>query len=167
MKPSIERDDLRIVRPLLLGVIAFACVGTAGELLLIEHTEEFTQWIPLLAIGLGLVATGALAARPSRVTVQLFRVLMSFFIGAGVLGIILHYRGNAEFELEMRPSMAGLELVWNSLTGATPALAPGSLVPIGLVGIIATFRHPAMAGGRRAGSPGSRQEDEESQEGTT
>jgi hypothetical protein len=39
--------------------------------------------------------------------------------------------------------MAGFELIWNSLTGATPALAPGSLIPLGLVGLIAVHRHPA------------------------
>jgi hypothetical protein len=151
VKPTTEGDDLGIVRPLLLGVFAFGCAGTATELFLIGHTEELTQWIPLIAIGLGLAATGLLGFRPSRGAVQLYRVLMGLFIGAGVLGIALHYKGNAEFELEMRSTMAGLELVWNSLTGATPALAPGSLVPLGLVGIIATIRHPATAG---RGPPG-------------
>ena len=162
VRSTIEPDDLGIVRPLLLGVFAFACVGTATELLLIGHTEEFTQWIPLIAIGLGLAATGALALRPSRAVVQLYRVLMGLFIGAGVLGIALHYKGNAEFELEMRSTMAGFELVWNSLTGATPALAPGSLVPIGFVGIIATIRHPAA--GRRQGAGSSAVKEESRQD---
>jgi len=43
----------------------------------------------------------------------------------------------------MRSTMAGFELIWNSLTGATPALAPGSFIPLGLVGLIAVHRHPA------------------------
>lgn len=144
MRPTTRSDGLRIVRPLLLGVVALGCVGTEAELLLIGHTEETTQWIPVVLLGLGTLAVAALAVRPSGTLVQLFRGLMGLFLGAGALGIVLHYRGNAEFELEMRSSMAGWELFWNSMTGATPALAPGSLVPIGLVGIIATLRHPAV-----------------------
>lgn len=131
------------IRRWILGVLVLAFVGTGTELLLIGHTEEFYQLIPVIALGLGLIATAALWLWPGRRMVQLFRVLSGLFIVAGVLGVILHYRGNAEFELEMRPSMAGFELLWNSLTGATPALAPGSMIPLGLIGLIATYRHPA------------------------
>ena len=126
-----------------MGVLVLAFVGLGAELLLIGHTEEWTQVVPLVALGLGLVGTVLVAARASRLTVQLFRLVMSLFIIAGVVGVVLHYLGNAEFELEMRSSMAGFELIWNSLTGATPALAPGSLIPLGLVGLIAAYRHPA------------------------
>ncbi|MDH3733162.1 MAG: hypothetical protein OEU54_06485 [Gemmatimonadota bacterium] len=128
----------------MLGVLVLAFVGTSAELLLIGHTEEIMQLLPLILLGLGLVATGAVWLRPKRTVVQLFRLLSGLFIVAGVLGVILHYRGNAEFELEMRSSMAGLDLVWNSLTGATPALAPGGMIPLGLIGLIAMYRHPAM-----------------------
>lgn len=135
---------LAILRALLLAVLALALVGTGAELLLIGHTEEIWQLLPLIAIGLGLLAIALLALRPTRATVQLFRVLMGLFIVTGALGLVLHYQGNAEFELEMRPSMAGLELVWSSLTGATPALAPGSMVQFGLLGLLCTLWHPAL-----------------------
>lgn len=135
---------LEILRALLLAVLALALVGTGAELLLIGHTEEIWQLLPLIAIGLALLGIGTLTVRPSRGTVQLFRVLMGLFIVTGVLGLVLHYKGNAEFELEMRPSMAGFELVWNSLTGATPALAPGSMIQLGLLGLLCTLRHPAL-----------------------
>jgi len=158
----IEGDSSGILRLLLFAVLALSCVGTGAELLLIGHTEEATQWIPLILLGLGIGAVAVVALRPSRPLVQLFRVLMGLFIGAGVLGIVLHYRGNAEFELEMRSTMAGTELFWNSLTGATPALAPGSLIPIGLVGIIATLGHPA-AHARRGGTAASAHLPEETQ----
>ena len=132
-------DALR--RPL-LAVLALGFVGTGTELLLIGHTEEWTQIIPLVVLAFGLVSVGTVALRPTRLVIQQFRVLMGLLVVAGVLGIVLHYRGNAEFELEMRSTMAGLELVWNSLTGATPALAPGSLIPLGLVGLIAVHGIP-------------------------
>lgn len=144
---------LAILRALLLAVLALALVGTGAELLLIGHTEEIWQLLPLIAIGLGLLAITLLALRPTRRTVQLFRVLMGLFIVMGVLGLVLHYQGNAEFELEMRPSMAGLELVWSSLTGATPALAPGSMVQFGLLGLLCTLWHPALGRTDRGSTP--------------
>jgi hypothetical protein len=48
--------------------------------------------------------------------------------------MLLHYQSNREFELETYPTMAGLELLRETLTGAIPALAPGALIHIGLIG---------------------------------
>jgi len=45
----------------------------------------------------------------------------------------------------MRPSMAGLELLVESLTGAMPALAPGTMAQLGLLGLLVCFRHPALS----------------------
>ncbi len=134
---------LEVLRTLLLAVLALALVGTEAELLLIGHTEEAWQFLPVIAIGLGLLLIGVLALRPTRALVRLFRGVMGCFIVTGAIGLVLHYRGNAEFELEMRPSMAGFELIWNSLTGATPTLAPGSMIQMGLLGLLCTYRHPA------------------------
>jgi hypothetical protein len=64
---------------------------------------------------------------------------------SGVLGAWLHYRGNVEFELEMEPALRGLTLFWRAMRGATPALAPGTMIQLGLVGLAYTFRHPALA----------------------
>jgi disulfide bond formation protein DsbB len=108
------------------------------------HTEETQQWIPLLTLGLGLVACIALAARPSPVTVKTFRVVMVLFVVAAMAGLYFHYSGNAEFELEMYPSMRGMELFRESMTGATPSLAPGMLAQLGLLGLAITWKHPAL-----------------------
>lgn len=134
------------VQRLLLIVLLLGIVGTGTELLLIGHTEEALQVIPLVVLGVALASVAGLWLRPTRRTVQQFRVVMGLFIVAGALGVILHYRGNAEFELEMRPSMGGLDLIWNSLTGATPALAPGSMIPLGLIGMIATLGRTRRTG---------------------
>jgi hypothetical protein len=147
--PSRPTDSLARVRLFLLATLVLGLVGTGTELLLIGHTAELTQIIPVASIGLGLLACPLVALRSSRATVQLFRGVMGLFIVAGILGLILHYRGNVEFELEMRPTMSGWELIWNALTGATPALAPGSMVLLGLLGVLYTFRHPAL--GREPG----------------
>jgi hypothetical protein len=71
-----------------------------------------------------------------------FRLTMLLFVVSGGVGAGLHYDGNVEFELEMYPSMTGLELVGKTLTGATPVLAPGTMVLLGLVGIAVTYRQP-------------------------
>jgi disulfide bond formation protein DsbB len=100
--------------------------------------------VPLLTLGLGLIAAIALAVRPSPATVRIFRVVMVLFIVAALAGLNFHYTGNAEFELEMYPSMRGMELFRESMTGATPALAPGMLGQLGLLGLAITWKHPVL-----------------------
>jgi hypothetical protein len=51
------------------------------------------------------------------------------------VGTFLHYRGNVEFELELTPGIRGLALFREAITGATPALAPGAMIVVGLVGL--------------------------------
>jgi hypothetical protein len=57
------------------------------------------------------------------------------------------------FELEMNPSAGGTQLVWESLSGAMPALAPGTLFQLGLVGLLYTYPHPALGRMMKAGPP--------------
>jgi hypothetical protein len=68
----------------------------------------------------------------------------------------LHYRSNVEFELEMYPTLAGGALVWQSLKGAIPALAPAALAQLGLMGLVLTLGHPGL---RRASPEGYRADD--------
>ena len=142
---STPEATLAVVRTILLGILLLGAVGTATELVLIEHYEEFWQLAPLVLLGLGVLAAGWQLLRGDRASVRALRVVMLLFLVSGVVGVILHYEGNLEFELEMEPSMRGLTLVWEALRGATPALAPGTMIQLGLVGLAATFRHPALA----------------------
>jgi len=64
----------------------------------------------------------------------------------GALGIYFHLRGNVEFALERDPSLTGAGLIWKALRGATPALAPGALAQLGLLGLLFSYKHPAFAG---------------------
>ncbi|MGH7540582.1 MAG: hypothetical protein ACRELC_06260 [Gemmatimonadota bacterium] len=148
-----ERREAGALRPTLLGILFLGIVGTAAELLLIGHTESATQLIPLGALGLGLASGVLVALRPRPRTLWILRATMGLFLVAGVLGLYLHYRGNREFELEMDPSMSGLELVWETLTGATPALAPASMAWLGLLGLAYAFRHPLADRERAPRSP--------------
>ena len=122
------------MKRLLLAAFLLSLVGTGAELLLLEHTQDWWQLIPIVLFGLGLISLVWLEVSKSRVSQHFFRGVMLFFMVSGVLGFMLHYKGNMEFELEMYPSMKGIELVWETLKGATPVLAPGTMIVTGLLG---------------------------------
>ena len=131
------------MRRLLIGLVLLGTIGLIAELLLMEHFEDWEQVIPLVVLGLGLVASTLAALRPIRPTVRIFQALMGAFILAGLVGLWLHYRGNEAFELEIAPAMGGFALVWKAMRGAVPTLAPGALVQLGLLGLIWAYDHPA------------------------
>jgi len=112
-------------------IFIFLHVGLMLELVLIGHYESVWQLLPLVSLSLGLV--GLILPAKSLLLVKFF-YLVTILIG--VLGVILHLKSNWEFELEMYSNMGTGELIWKSLTGAIPALAPGTLIPIGLMGFL-------------------------------
>jgi hypothetical protein len=132
-----------LLRSLLLFALVLGLVGTEAELLLLEHFEGAWQWVPIILIGVALLTLVAHAVRPSAATVRTLQVLMGCFVVGGILGTFLHYQGNADFELEITPDMPGWTLFRTAMGGATPVLAPGSMVQLGLIGLAWAFRHPA------------------------
>jgi len=132
------------LRRLLLIILIMGILGTGTELMLLGHYEDVYQWVPIVLLAAGLGAAVAALARPRRGILLTLRAVMAACVVGGLLGLWLHYRGNMEFELEMYPDMAGLALLWETLRGATPALAPGTMVQIGLFGLLATYRHPGL-----------------------
>jgi hypothetical protein len=117
------------------GVFFFGAMGLAAELLLLGHVERVTQWIPIVLITAGATAVGWQSTRPSIPALRVVRVCSALLMAGGLLGLYLHLRGNAEFERELHPAAAGWTLWWDALRGATPALAPGALAQLGLVGL--------------------------------
>jgi hypothetical protein len=132
------------VRRALLALVLVGAVGLEAELLLLEHRETFAQWLPLAVLGVVIAAVVGVALRPSRTSLWLFRLLMIGVFVTGAVGVWLHYQSNVEFELEMYPTLTGRQLIWQSLTGAIPALAPGALAQLGLLGLVFTLGHPAL-----------------------
>ena len=129
-----------------LYILLFGAVGLGAELYLLGHYEDWKQWIPLVLLAAGTIAGVCLMARPSRPAVRAFRILTAAWAPAGVLGVYFHFRSNVEFELELHPDAGGLELVTESLRGAMPALAPGAIIVLGLLGILIALDHPAASG---------------------
>lgn len=132
-------------RRLALWLLLVGIAGVGLELVLLEHYEDPWQWTPLALLAIGLVVGGALVARPAPATVQALRALMASYVLAGGVGVYLHLKSNLEFERELRPSMAGTELMIETLRGAMPALAPGAMAQLGLLGLLVTFRHPSSS----------------------
>ena len=145
--PVREPPTLASIRRFLLVSLAVGIAGTAGELLLLGHVESTAQWIPVVALGTAILVLVWHAVAPGRRSVRALRLLMAAFIVSGIVGVALHYDGNAEFERELHPTDAGMTFITHVLTGATPALAPGSMVLLGLVGLVHAYRHPSATGG--------------------
>jgi hypothetical protein len=137
------------LRRLLLVVILIGVAGLAVELVLLEHTESAQQWIPFIALAAAAAVTVAVWVRPTRGVLRAFQSVMAALLVVGAVGLWLHYQGNVEWELEGDPTARGLDLAWKALRGATPTLAPGAMAQLGLVGLVAAFRHPALRGSPR------------------
>lgn len=139
---TVEPATLVRLRRMLLVTFVIGASGTGAELLLIGHVEDRPQIIPLALIGVALAAVAWLALRPGRRVLRSFQLLMMGFVLSGAAGVGLHYQANQEFELEMYPDRSGFELFKETLTGALPVLAPGTMSLLGLVGLAVTYRHP-------------------------
>ena len=135
--------DAAFLRRVLAALFLFGSVGTAAELVLLEHTEDAWQKAPLVLIAVACVVLAALTVRPSTAAVRLFQLVMVAFVASGAAGLALHYQGNVEFELELQPGASGFHLFWESMKGATPVLAPGTMALLGAIGLTYTYRHPA------------------------
>jgi hypothetical protein len=144
-----ESETLAVIRKLLLGGLAIGVLGTSGELILLRHIDKPAQWIPLVFLGAAAPILIWHAAAPSAASVRVVQALMLAFMALGVIGVGLHYDGNVEFERELHPDERGWTFVRKTVAGATPVLAPGSMVLLGLVGLAHTYRHPSRGLSRR------------------
>jgi len=133
-----------VLRKLLFITLLVSLIGTTVELLLLEHFEDVWQWIPIALLAGALLTLGWHALDRGPTSLNVLRALMVLSLASGFIGVLLHYRGNVEFELEMYPDLAGWKLFRDSMMGATPALAPGAMLQVGLIGLAWTFRHPAF-----------------------
>jgi hypothetical protein len=122
--------------------------------IVVEKCDFAFKFRSLLLLGVSLFGAVVVWRRPSPSTVRFFQAVMLLCVVAGVVGIVLHYRGNVEFELEHEP-LHGWKLFWESIRGATPALAPGAMAQLGLLGLVYCYRHPALRRDPPVPSPGA------------
>lgn len=155
--PTDPPPTAATLRRLMLVLVLVGQVGLLVELVLLEHVESAWQWLPVALLLAALPVTVAALGRPSRAALAVLRGLAGAMVLAAGIGIYLHYAGNTEFELERDGAAAGWTLFSRAMTGATPALAPGALAQLGLITLLALYRHPLLA--RAAQQPQSVQGD--------
>jgi hypothetical protein len=132
-------------RRILLAILLLGTAGIMAELLLLAHYEDITQWIPLALGGVTIALSAAVSVRPAPGTIRLFQIVMLMLIASGAVGMYLHLRANMEFQLEMDATLKGFALLRKSVVAkAPPALAPGAMMQLGLIGLAYTFRHPLL-----------------------
>lgn len=134
-------------RSILLGIFLVGVGGISVELWLLGHYEELDQFIPLGLSVVGTITILAAAFKPMRITVRLLQVVMLLFVVSGLVGVWYHFLATTEFQLEMDPSLRGWALFRKAIVAkAPPALAPGAMIQLGLIGLAYTFRHPTLRG---------------------
>lgn len=131
---------LERTRRLLLGLLFFGMAGTTAELWFMGHHEDWKQLIPFAGMGIAALTLIWFGFSHSRAATRSFRLCMLLLMVIGSTGVILHYRANMEFQLEMDPSLGGMALLLKVLHAkAPPALAPGNMALFGLMGLISTL----------------------------
>jgi hypothetical protein len=138
------------LRQFLLVVSALLLLGTLAELWLINHTEDPVQLIPFALCGLGLVAVFSALVRPRRAALLGLRVCMGLVVLGSLVGVYLHLESNLGFHRELHPNASNADLLWGTLGGANPLLAPGILALTAALAIAATYYHPALRASGRA-----------------
>jgi len=128
---------------LLLAIFFTGLLGTTAELLLLEHFEDALQLIPFVVLAIGLAIGASYARRPTAASLRAFRATLALFVLTGLVGLFLHFRGNLEFAQENDASLRGVQLVWETLIGATPAFAPGMMVFLAAIGYAITVARGA------------------------
>ncbi|MCB0186817.1 MAG: hypothetical protein KDE31_21265 [Caldilineaceae bacterium] len=143
---SISNDTvLGRLRAFLLGLAAFMCLGTIGELLLEEHWEDAVQLLPFVLCGLSFLAIVTVLVRPTRGTLRIMRWIVGITFVGSLFGIFEHVEHNFGFALEIQPNAAIGDVFWKALGGANPLLAPGILAFTALLALAASYYHPALS----------------------
>ena len=94
-----------------------------------------------MTLMVALLTTGSLFTGWSSAAIVAHRAAMTLMIAAGIAGVILHFRANMEFQLDIDSSLHGVALVSKVLQAkAPPALAPGSMALLGVIGLVSSFR---------------------------
>lgn len=124
------------MRKFILSIFFVISLGAGLELILLDHIEDIWQWIPLIVMGISFPLILSIHFEWIAGLEKIFGILMYISAASAALGLFFHLKANFEFEQEMYPALGKLELFLKSLKGATPSLAPGTMLAIGMIGIL-------------------------------
>jgi glucose-6-phosphate-specific signal transduction histidine kinase len=136
--PNVRADSVVIERLRLwvLGVLVLGLIGTVTELILLEHYEQALQFVPLVLIALGVVVLAWHYASQGTASLRALQIVMVLFVLSGFAGMLAHFNGSMEYQLELNPDMSMWELLEKILRAkAPPLLAPGMMIQMGLLGL--------------------------------
>jgi len=133
------------LRKLILGLFVIGLLGVTVELVALQHYEDPWQFAPFGVIAAALVVSLWQAVAGNGRAVRALRIVAVVRLATGALGVVLHYRGNMAFQLDVNPDLRGWPLFLKIVHAqAPPALAPGVMAQLGLLGLIYCFRHPLL-----------------------
>jgi hypothetical protein len=132
------------LRQFLLIISAGVFIMTVTELFFLSHWSETIQFLPFALSGLGLTTLILAYFRPGRGTMTLLRRSMIIIAACSLIGVYEHMANNLGFQMEIQPNATTWELILATLEGANPVLAPGILMLGAVIGVAATYQHPAL-----------------------
>ncbi len=135
---QLDRSGERVewLRRCMLWVLVLGLVGTETELILLEHYEDPWQFVPLILVALGFVVLVWHARQGNASTLRMLKIIMGLFVIAGLAGLALHFRGAANYQLELDPTLGRWDLIKKVMrVKAPPVLAPGVMLQLGLIGL--------------------------------
>lgn len=136
------KSTVVILRRAVLAILILVLAGTEAELFLLKHIEDVWQLVPVVIIPLTLLVLAWHGLSRGTAALRTLQVLMVASLLAGGIGVIQHYRANLIDAAESDPSLSGKALYLKATSGSIPALAPGTMVQIALLGLAYAFRHP-------------------------
>jgi hypothetical protein len=135
-KASTDTVVLERVRLWIVGIIVLGLIGTMTELILLEHDEQALQFVPLVLMVLGAVTLAWYAAAKSTASLRGLQIVMGLFVLSGFAGMVAHFNGSMEYQLELNPDLSAWELLDKIFHAkAPPLLAPGMMIQMGLLGL--------------------------------
>jgi uncharacterized membrane protein len=137
---SERTDRLGLLRRWILVILVLGLLGTVTELVLLEHYEQPLQFVPLVLIVAAVSVLWWEFRRRDLASRRATQIVMALFVLAGFVGFAAHFRGAAEYQLELDPDMSNWELLEKILRAkAPPLLAPGMMLQLGLLGLAYVF----------------------------
>ncbi len=132
MKVAIS-ESLSNASLLTKTILFISLFGIIGELILIGHYRDMWQVFSLIYTSTFFVSILVFLKVNHPIGSLILKCLAYGIMLLGFSGVLLHLRNNYAFEFEMYPNEPFFSLLMKSFSGALPVLAPGSLIPVGLV----------------------------------
>lgn len=140
---GVSAPELPSARRALLWLLLVGALGTLADLVLAKHWKEITQWPPLVLLGLVAGATAWALRSDSGAAWRAVLVVSWLSLPATAAGLFFHVRANIEWARDDQPTLSGWPLVTDTLFGSLPTLAPGAMLYLGLIGLLAGWRRQA------------------------